>query len=466
LGETQFARVLAGYFFRSGLVSFSEEVVTVRYLSALFAVSFLTMLVGGIAEAGELDDLVNALVKKGVIQKEDLGDGALSVADLTRILKEKGVLAEADLESGKTEAPVQPQYVTKEEVEAIVREDAGGGFGLPKWIDGLTVKGDIRVRYENIDRDNESDTSRARLRARLGIEKKFDNGVTAGLRTTSGHGRTSTNETMDNNFGNMDWTLDRAYVKVNPEIAEWLKVTGGRMANPFLHTNLLWDSDLNFDGAAENAKLAVSEELGLFLTLGQFSLEPSSEDEDALLWGFQGGAGYDITDVVSTQLGVAYYNFQDVDDSALDAGNNTGAFLYEYRILDIVNKFNFEVMDLPVTLWWNIATNVADEPDGAADMDEDFAWGIGGKVGKCKEQGTWEAGLMYKEIEADAVISSFTDSDFGGSNREGFVISGGYQLLDHLMLKASIYASEEIETAAGAEEDDFVTLHLDAIAKF
>jgi len=73
---------------------------------------------------------------------------------------------------------------------------------------------------------------------------------------------------------------------------------------------------------------------------------------------------------------------------------------------------------------------------------------------------------MYKRIEADAVVAGLTDADFGNTDREGFVVGAGYQLLEHLTLKATFYATELLETPAAQGEDDFTKLQLDAIAKF
>jgi len=185
---------------------------------------------------------------------------------------------------------------------------------------------------------------------------------------------------MDTSFSNAELNLDRAYISVNPEMAGWLTLTGGRIANPFVHTNMVWDSDLNFDGAAEKVSFAVSEDVSLFATLGQFSLGTDSDGEDSPLWAFQVGASADISDVLGTELAVAYYNFQDPGEGELTAGNNTPGvgeiLLYDYRILDVVNKCSLEVMEMPLSLWWNVAINLADEPSGADNMD-DTAWGLG-----------------------------------------------------------------------------------------
>jgi len=237
-----------------------------------------------VASGQSADPLVDLLLKKGVISKEDFKGDALTRDALLDVLVRKGILT--DEEGVRLKSREQKGYATKaevaavkQEVQGIVRQDAGG-LGLPKWMDGLTIGGDLRVRYESIDQEHAPDTSRGRYRARLGISKKFGDGVEAGIRLATGPGRTSANQTMDTSFSNAELNLDRAYISVNPEIAEWLTLTGGRIANPFVHTNMVWDADLNFDGAAEKVSFAVSEDVSLFATAGQFSLEtPAGGDE-------------------------------------------------------------------------------------------------------------------------------------------------------------------------------------------
>jgi hypothetical protein len=86
------------------------------------------------------------------------------------------------------------------------------------------------------------------------------------------------------------------------------------MANPFVCTNMVWHSELNFDGAAEQVSLDTSEDSRLFLNLGQFVLEESAPGTDSLLWGGQGGPGHKFADVLDATVAIAFYNYQNVDE--------------------------------------------------------------------------------------------------------------------------------------------------------
>jgi len=144
-----------------------------RYLSVFPVWAMFALLAFQVASGQSADPLVDLLLKKGVISKEDFKGDALNRDALLDVLVRKRILTEEEGVLLKTQE--RKGYVTKadvavvkEEVQAIVRQDAGG-LGLPKWIDGLTIGGDLRVRYESIDEDNGSDTTHGRYRARLGI---------------------------------------------------------------------------------------------------------------------------------------------------------------------------------------------------------------------------------------------------------------------------------------------------------
>lgn len=451
----------------------------------LFTVWAMSALVAFQFAAGQATDpLVEVLLKKGVISKGDFRGEALTREALLDVLVRKGVLS--DEEGLLLKAQEQKEYATKQdvaaakqEVEALVRQDAGGP-GMPSWIEGLTIKGDIRARLEGFDFDggdhpDDKQRNRGRVRARLAISKEWDNGLKAGLRLATGSldDPISTNQSFDDASANKNLNLDRAYISYSPEMVEWLNVTAGRMANPFEHTSMVWDGDLNFEGLAEKVSVPLTEDLEVFANLGQFVLNESSSGTDSLLWAWQAGVGADPTDALGGTLAVAYYSYQNADDDAdlttlaTDAGNSGGAgdLTFKYRIVDIVAKAKTEVAELPLGVWVDFAWNVADDA-ASTNLDENFAWGVGATLGKCKKQGSWEIGAEYKRIEADAVLAAYNDSDFLGTNRKGFKVGGGYQVLDNLTLNLTVFFTENIDEALNTADQDYTRWQLDALVKF
>ena len=450
-----------------------------KLFSTISTVALAAVLMCQTAWGQQTDPLAELLMKKGVVTEDDFGALAKDRAGLLDVLVNKGLLSEEDAlvikmqESKKDYATKAEVAAVRDEVQAVVSE--AGGYGLPSWLEGMKIKGDVRLRYESIDNDSGNDTSRFRYRLRVGLEKGFDNGLAAGFRlasaaASSGSPTTSTNVTLGGSFDNDPISIDRGYIKYAPETLEWLELAGGRVANPFLSTDIVWDSDLNFDGFVEKFTLPVSEDFEVFATLTQFALnQPGSSSTDSYLWGFQGGASLDFTDILGTELGIAYYNFQNQNGAGLNARTNTdvdgiGGPDFEFRIVDIVNKFKLEVAEMPLSLWWSVVMNAANDTP-ATQLNEDMAWGVGAKLGKMKKKGSWEASLAYKNIEQDAVLASMNDQDFRRTNRKGIKLGGGYQLLDNLSLKATLFLTDKVEDTLNGDVDR-QHLQLDAIVKF
>jgi hypothetical protein len=434
------------------------------------------------------DPLVDTLLKKGVVTRDDFKGDALTREALLDVLVRKGILnAEEGLQ---LKAQAQKSYATKEdvaavkeEVQAIVREDAGGS-ALPKWLDGLTIKGDVRTRYEGYDYDGKKTATgaedpdkrqrnRGRIRARLGVEKKWSNGVQTGVRIATGKTGSLTNDPISTNqsFGDPDMAnkalyLDQAYISYKPEAAEWVTLTAGRIANPFVCTSMVWDGDLNFDGVAELLSYKASDDLRAFANLGQFVMKEQAGQHggasgvDALLWCWQGGATYNFTDTLGTTLAVAYYDYQNPDVWI-------PALVFGYRILDVVNTYSIQLGELPLSLRWDVASNMAGDK-GATKLEDDLAWGVGATLGKMKKQGSWELSVEYDRIELNSVFPAFTDSDFQSTNRRGVKFGGGYQLFDNLALNLTVFVTENIDQQARPTgwDQDFVRWQLDAVVKF
>jgi hypothetical protein len=113
------------------------------------------------------------------------------------------------------------------------------------------------------------------IRARLSMNVHIDDDVLLGLRLATGNENSpvSTTQALGGGFVKKGIWLDRAYLAVTP--LSWLSASFGRMPDPFMRTDLVFDDDLNFDGVdlAMNSKEAGRQGLGFSSTLGAFPLE-------------------------------------------------------------------------------------------------------------------------------------------------------------------------------------------------
>lgn len=196
--------------------------------------------------------------------------------------------------------------------------------GSPIDIDRLPPNGTQRFPDYNFDEDR----NQFRLRARLGAEADLAEGFSAGLRIATGDSASpvSTNQTLGGSGGNFSkyqlW-LDRAYLSYRP--TDHLTFTTGRFDNPFFSPgDLIWDKDLNFDGAALQYKDEITPGFTAFASGGAFPVfntdfnfstfrSEKIASHDKWLFGAQGGFGAKIGSNYSFKFGAAYYDFANVE---------------------------------------------------------------------------------------------------------------------------------------------------------
>jgi hypothetical protein len=112
------------------------------------------------------------------------------------------------------------------------------------------------------------------LRARFGFLADVTDDVLVGVRLGTGSTNTpvSTTQLLGGGFGKKDIWLDEGFIELKP--IEQMSITLGRMPDPFFHTDLVYDENLNFDGVMATAKAPAPGEpdLGLFGTVGAFPI--------------------------------------------------------------------------------------------------------------------------------------------------------------------------------------------------
>jgi hypothetical protein len=160
------------------------------------------------------------------------------------------------------------------------------------------------------------------IRARLDILATPSPWVSADIRLASGstNSPVSTTQYLGGGLTKKNIWLDRAFIDIHP--APWISGTLGRMPNPFYSTDLVYDDDLNFDGASARGTYDIWPSQGVSLTGigGAFLLgyqdynDPTDSDQKAgtrVKWMFaaQGSADWN-TPRFDWRVAAAYYQFQ------------------------------------------------------------------------------------------------------------------------------------------------------------
>ncbi|MNM14430.1 hypothetical protein D3C81_246400 [compost metagenome] len=318
-------------------------------------------------------NLIRLLVEQGVL-KQDKADKLIAQAQSEADQARKAASAPtAVAATGPAAAPgdVRVQYVpaavrdqirdqVKAEVMATAKQENWAQPNtFPDWVSRVSFDGDIRLRDESryysgtnsneivdfaklnnngpYDVNPNSSTSLPpllntredrenllRLRARLGMKAVIAPDWTAGIRigTGSDNSPVSTTQTLGGGFGKKDIWLDQGYLtwKATNE----LTLTGGRFANPFFSTDMLYSNELNFDGIAAMFDHKLNRDWGMFGTVGAFPIEYTNdtsssngfdkeESDNKWLFGAQIGANWAINSSNRLKGALAYYRFDDIE---------------------------------------------------------------------------------------------------------------------------------------------------------
>ena len=291
---------------------------------------------------------------------------------------------------------------------------------LPSWLSGWKVKGDLRVRYEGFDyeQDGKDDRHRGRFRLRLGADKKISEKLAVHLRLASGSGDpTSTNQTFDNSFSGKDIVIDRAFFTYNTGDWAW---GAGKFANPFHSTDMVWDTDVNQEGAYGSYSKDA-----FYVNFGGMVVEEESSATDINLAAIQAGfksGGFNGS--------ASYYTYE----GGIQLDGEAEAFSF----VDVLGVYKFET-SFPVKLSLDFAQNTTSGID-----EEDTAFAVYAQFGNGKKPGEWAFRAKYAEIEAFSVYAPFADSDFGFTDKEGIVLDARYQSNKYMNWRLAFFSIDSI----------------------
>jgi hypothetical protein len=358
-------------------------------------------------------------------------------------------------------------------------------FGFPKlpqasnWWENIKIEGDFRYRHEMIDKEGKDIRHRHRLRARLSVFAKANDMIDIGIRMATGsNDPVSTNQTLDNAFSTKDFRLDMAYFNLYHEKVPDFRTTAGKFKNPFFKpgkSELIWDSDWNPEGGAATFHHDLNNVAVTLIGAGLWIEEHSSSDDSYLAAGQGVGRLYFNEKNSSVAFGAGYFNyvnakgyapFFDAEDpvgnsvvEAAEDGDTVLCYANEFELLELFVEATHKLDNVPITVMGDFVTNTA------ADSLE-TGWLVGLRIGKAKKPGTWEFRYTYREVEKDAVVGVFADSDFrgGGTDAKGHEVGGAYQLAKNAAFKVTYFLNE-----IGLEElktEDFNRLQVDLQFEF
>jgi hypothetical protein len=325
------------------------------------------------------------------------------------------------------------------------------------------------------------DRQRLQVRARLAMDAKLSDDTSVGLRLSTGSatsGPNSASQTLGTGFNRFSLTLDRAFLRWEPR--QDLRLLGGRIANPYFSTDLVWPDDVSLDGLAGQAELTLSSGLYAFATVGAFALEEFNLDSrDKWLVGLQVGADWAIGNHTQLRVGLALYDFHRIEGVRESAPKPSGAadgtvayfssaypasvrskgntlinlndptstatptwgLASKFRPINLTAALTlrqFDPLRVALSLDWvkNSAFDLDDIERRAGDSRvRDVLAKTSGLQGRVQvgdpalaERGQWQAFGALRKFERDAWVDGYTDTTWhgGGTNYQGFSIGGHY----------------------------------------
>lgn len=341
---------------------------------------------------------------------------------------------------------------------------AAGPDDALDWARRMSVKGDLRVRHERLERDGLPDRDRQRMRARLALNASVTDTIEATVGIASGgDDPRSANQTFGSSFTRKGIGLDLAYFDWHPTDA--INVYGGKMKYvPYKPAVTMFiDGDLNPEGFAAGWRA----DNGVFVSGAYYWLEERALTVDSMWYvgqlGWRGGLG-DATTLTAVASYHDYGNVQGQKPFYLGQsfGNSTdpdGALLYDYDLAQMAVELGFKLGDLPVVLLGEVSRNLAVD-------DLDTAWTLGFLLGKAAAPGSWEFSYAYGDLEKDALFAQVTESDFadGRTDSRGHTFHAAWGLARNWTASVQLYLND-----LGVSGDDavgFDRLQLDLNFKY
>jgi hypothetical protein len=314
----------------------------------------------------------------------------------------------------------------------------------------LSLSGDMRVRYEsNFGVAGARDRDRGVLRARLRAAYAVNDWLTVGgqLATGDPDDPNSTDMTLSNFDDDLQVSLDQAYIRLTPGD---LQVHLGKIPQPFVRTELVWDGDVSPQGASA----AYSADLGgvkVKATGLYFMVDESVAGPDSRMIGGQLSMQTPSAPI-QAELAVGYFDYSLRSVAGGDAGDFRsnlfagGRYLSDFNLLDVIAALTWNGLGekWPVRLVGDYVHNYG------AVTNADTGFGVDLLVGRASKPGDWRFTYGYAEAEADAVLAAFGhDNTNIGTNYMQHTLAIDFVPQHNLVLNATYYRYRQKDGVIG-----------------
>ena len=405
-----------------------------------------------------------------------------------------------------------------EDLRAELLRDFGhtsaGKLDISSAVTKLKITGDARVRYQFDNEQlnpataaNDRDRNRYRYRVRLGLEAELGPKWTAATRLETATSATSTNADLGSGADNFEKNTNDAvffgqaylnYKDTGVLDSDSIDVRVGKLPHKFFTpgVNGFWiDSDLNFEGAAEEI---VYSDIGLkdsklSTRAGQFILNNNAANFDktsgattnttvdpSLLLMGQVEYSTKKWKVAPTIVAFAAPAAHDKSTAGAVAQVSDTAVYNDLATVLVPFEYKLNLGSKPLALYATYGYNFSGEQRAKRLANSDTVqkdatmYNAGVRYGENKLAGDYQLVAEYRHVGNGSYSSLLLDSDFNGGllNGEGIILSGSYSFTSAVWATVTYFNSFNIENerAVGASRGNgFGTaqvLQIDLSAKF
>jgi hypothetical protein len=414
-----------------------------------------------------------------------------------RILALTGMLAfgltavHAQSDGALLDALVKKGVLSDQEAEDVRADEAkdyattpAGKLAISDYVTQIKLYGDARLRWEYLDEKpqvpsatGDSIDERSRYRLRIGADYTFTDKFSGGFELETNTANDSANQTLGNQYGKFAINVGLAYLQWKP--ADWLTLVGGKQRNPLYTTDLVWDPDINPEGASETLSWTTPVDFGssapastdpkamapapepstMSLTIGLTMFQGIYADSNEFatgttsattgldnddIWQFVEQVpiqfNFDANTFIKEVPGFDTYMGGGNANQSVAASGGTNNFTSpvatdDLAIITAPGEVDWKLWDQPFKAYWDFADNldgknriqhvylgngiVSGTPNatqrGNTGLGDNVAWLAGLQVGQNKKKGDWSIKGDFRQVGLGSIDPNLNDSDWGDS---------------------------------------------------
>jgi hypothetical protein len=350
----------------------------------------------------------------------------------------------------------------------------------------LKFNGDFRLRFESTTKQEPGATPdildpryREVVRFRAGLSSRINENINFGVRLATGSpdDPNTADVTLGNFVDDLAVSLDRVYLELKHQ---GLTLSGGKIANPFLRTDLVWDGDVNPQGVAASYAVTGSGKFTPKFTGMYAIIDEQTTNPDSYMWGGQvqfsmqpdpdwsltlAGGVYDYTIKSLTNADAGDTRSNNLTTVSTTTASAVTTYLSDFNLLDAIAIIEYRGAGqrTPVRFSGNFVKN-----NGAA-VDDDMGFMFDLFVGRASQRKDLRFRYGYAKLETDAVLAAFSnDNTTLASNYQQHTVTIDYVALDNTTLNLTwyLFRRNKVETGSGIDNDFISRLRLNAVVKF